>query len=147
MKRVGYPPRPEHDDSPAEYAHWLKVTAAMKNRIFAKLQQTNIYHARRGRRPQATPSRRARSAPTLWSGYAAFSGAKSYGSSSFYSVSSDVVVSVARQAFNACTGGWDYGASWVGLDGWNSDDVLHDGCRVRCILLRRHHGHLLFRVV
>jgi Peptidase A4 family len=123
----GYPPRPEQDASPAEYAHWLKVTATMKNRIFPKLQQTNIYHGPARATAAGNSIEESTLSSYLWSGYAAFSGAKSYGSSSFYSVSSDVVVPVARQAFNACTGEWDYGASWVGLDGWNSDDVLQDG--------------------
>ena len=34
---------------------------------------------------------------------------------------------VAEQAFGACTGGWDYGSAWNGIDGWGSPDVLQAG--------------------
>jgi hypothetical protein len=63
-----------------------------------------------------------------WSGSAAFGGATSYNSStSFYYVISDYVVPMAQQAYGACTGGWDYESSWVGIDGYNSNDVLQAG--------------------
>ena len=62
-----------------------------------------------------------------WSGYADFSGATSFGSSSYYYLVNKFTVPVAEQAFNACTGGWDYGSAWNGIDGWGSPDVLQAG--------------------
>jgi hypothetical protein len=123
----GFPPRPDQTSSPSDYAHWVRVTAALKTRIVPQLEQTTIYHGPIRLAPQAETIDESTLNSYQWSGYATFSGAKSYGSSSFYSVWSDMVVPVAEQAFNACSGQWDYGSSWVGIDGWGSSDVLQGG--------------------
>jgi hypothetical protein len=123
----GFPPRPDQGSSPEEYASWAKAMLASKTRIIPNLVQTNIFHGP----ARATGKSASTDEKTLdfynWSGYVAVGSAKSYGSSSFYYVESDYVVPVARQAFNACTGGWDYGSSWVGIDGYQSNDVLQAG--------------------
>jgi hypothetical protein len=102
---------------------------ASKTRIVPHLEQTSIFHG-----PAALPKRaNAASGETEsansynWSGYVSLSGATKYGKTSYYYLISDFVVPVARQAFGACTGSWDYGSTWVGIDGWASSDVLQAG--------------------
>ena len=118
----GFPPRP--DDNSGDYASWARAMAASQQRIAPVLQQTNIYHGPARRSPSLDVN-------TLgsynWSGYLKLGSAKSYGKSSWNFVYSDVTVPTARQANGKCTGSADYASSWVGIDGWNSDDVLQDG--------------------
>lgn len=136
----GFPPRPNQNTEPKAYATWVKAMTAPAKRIVPTLEQTAIYHGpRREAKPAsaaavsnlATLSNASAASNTAyssnWSGYVDFSGATSYGSSSFYYVVSDFVVPVARQAFGACTGGWDWGSTWNGIDGWGSGDVLQAG--------------------
>src|SRR5215469_5044499 len=136
----GFPPRPNQNTEPKAYATWAKAMKASKVRIVPKLEQTQVFHGPVQHTKQANPTAveySAASAPTgkasnvsysyNWSGYVDFSGATSYGSSSFYYLVNDFVVPVAEQAFGACTGGWDYGSAWNGIDGWGSPDVLQAG--------------------
>lgn len=134
----GFPPRPAQSTQPKAYATWVKAMKASKVRMVPKLQQTNIFHGPLKPAKIANPTA-VESNPLLsmqasntsyssnWSGYVDFSGATSYGSSSFYYLVNDYVVPVAKQAFGACTGGWDYGSAWNGIDGWGSADVLQAG--------------------
>lgn len=123
----GFPPRPDQASSPDDYASWAKAMLASKTRIIPNLVQTNIFHGPARLKAESESSEENAVESYNWSGYAALSGAKSYGSSSFYYVEADYVVPVARQAFGACTGSWDYGSSWVGIDGYGSNDVLQAG--------------------
>lgn len=123
----GFPPRPDQASSPDEYATWAKAMLASKTRIVPNLVQTNIFHGPARLRAESASSEENTLEFYNWSGYIGLSGAKSYGSSSFYYVETDYVVPVARQAFGACTGSWDYGSSWVGIDGYQSNDVLQAG--------------------
>jgi hypothetical protein len=107
-------------------------------RVVPTLVQTSIFHGPVKQGKVANPTA-VESNPLLstqasntaysynWSGYVDFSGATSYGSSSYYFLVNDFVVPVAEQAFGACTGGWDYGSAWNGIDGWGSPDVLQAG--------------------
>lgn len=133
----GFPPRP-NQSQPKAYATWVKAMMASKVRLVPKLEQTAIFHGPVKPAKAANPTA-VESSPLLsmqasntsysynWSGYVDFSGASSYGSSSFYYLVNDYVVPVAEQAFGACTGGWDYGSAWNGIDGWGSADVLQAG--------------------
>jgi hypothetical protein len=111
---------------------------ASKVRVAPNLQQTSVFHGPVKPGKIANPTA-VESNPLLatqasntnyssnWSGYVDFSGATSYGSSSFYYLVNHYVVPVAEQAFGACTGGWDWGSAWNGIDGWGSPDVLQAG--------------------
>jgi len=133
----GFPPRPSQSQTKA-YASWVKAMKASKVRVAPKLEQTAIFHGPVKPGKAANPTAVERS-PLLatqpsnvsysnnWSGYVDFSGATSYGSSSYYFIENDFVVPIAQQAFGACTGGWDYGSAWNGIDGWGSPDVLQAG--------------------
>src|ERR1700751_2914875 len=134
----GFPPRPNQSAQPKAYATWFIGMKASKVRATPKLEQTAIYHGPARPGPAANPMAVANhpllatqpsntSYSSNWSGYVDFSGATSYGSSSFYYLVNDYVVPVAEQAFGACTGGWDYGSAWNGIDGWGSPDVLQAG--------------------
>jgi hypothetical protein len=135
----GFPPRPNQTNEPKAYATWAKAMKASKTRIIPKLEQTTVFHgpAKPGKASNPTAVESSLSAPTgkvsnlsysyNWSGYVDFSGASSYGSSSYYYLVNHMVVPVAQQAFGACTGGWDWGSEWNGIDGWGSNDVLQAG--------------------
>jgi hypothetical protein len=118
----GFPPRPS--DASGDYPSWAKAMAASKERVIPILEPTNIYHG-----PSQTVSSKVANTQYSynWSGYVQLGSAKSYGKSSYSYVYSDVTVPTAKQANGKCTGGWDYASAWVGIDGWNSNDVLQDG--------------------
>jgi hypothetical protein len=134
----GFPPRPDQAGQPKAYATWVRAMKASKVRVAPNLEQTSIFHGPVKPGKVANPTA-VESNPLLstqasntsysynWSGYVDFSGATSYGSSSFYYLVNDYVVPVAEQAFGACTGGWDWGSAWNGIDGWGSPDVLQAG--------------------
>ena len=133
----GFPPRPNQNTEPKAYATWVKAMKASKTRVVPQLEMTSIYHGPRRDAKPANPTAveslangaglKNTSYSYNWSGYVDLSGATSYGTSSFYYVVSDFVVPVAEQAFGACTGGWDWGSTWNGIDGWGSGDVLQAG--------------------
>ena len=134
----GFPPRPNQTTDAKAYASWAKAMKASKTRIVPTLEQTSIFHgpAKPGKAANPTavegnaaPSGNASNVSYSynWSGYVDFSGASSYGSSSYYYLVNDFVVPVAEQAFGVCNGGWDWGSEWNGIDGWGSNDVLQAG--------------------
>ena len=134
----GFPPRPNQTTEPKAYATWVKAMKASKVRVAPGLEQTEVFHGPvkpgKAANPTAVESNpllssqaRNTSYSYNWSGYVDFSGASSYGSSSFYYLVNHYVVPVAEQAFGACTGGWDWGSAWNGIDGWGSADVLQAG--------------------
>ena len=135
----GFPPRPDQNATPKAYDTWVKAMQHSKVRIVPNLEQTTIFHGpAKQAKAVAVPAavNRASAAPGKasntgysynWSGYVDLSGAISYGSSSYYVVQNEYVVPVAEQAFGACTGGWDWGSAWNGIDGWKSPDVLQAG--------------------
>jgi hypothetical protein len=126
----GFPPRPDQTVDAAGYASWAKAMTASKSRIVPQLVQTSIAHgpARLPQNTNASDTETDSSKTSYnWSGYVSTTNAKSYGKSSFYYLISDYTVPFASQAFGACTGSWDYGSSWVGIDGWNTSDVLQAG--------------------
>jgi hypothetical protein len=125
LANYGFPPRPDVNAHPKAYARWSKALTASKTRIVPRLEMTNVYHGPMRAGTQLTENTGTSS---NWSGAVVFSGATSYNTSTtFYYVYADYVVPVAGQAFGACTGGWDYSASWVGIDGYGSSDVLQAG--------------------
>jgi hypothetical protein len=132
----GFPPKPNQNAEPKAYATWAKAMEHSKTRIIPTLQETSIFHgpskqAKAGAlNPTAlekNPALASNSNSYNWSGYVDFSGATSYGAKSFYYLVNHFTVPVAEQAFGACTGGWDWGSAWNGIDGWGSSDVLQAG--------------------
>ena len=134
----GFPPRPNQGTEPKAYATWAKAMSHSKSRVVPTLEQTTIFHGPAQQTKNANPTA-VESNATLslqpsntlyssnWSGYVDFSGATSYGSTSYYYLVNDMVVPIAQQAPGTCTGGWDWGSEWNGIDGWGSSDVLQAG--------------------
>jgi len=135
----GFPPRPNQNTEPKAYEHWAKAMKASKTRLMPKLEQTTIFHgpAKLAKAATSTAVESRLSGPTgtvkndatssNWSGYVDFSGATSYGSSSYYFIVNDMVVPYAEHPIGTCSGGWFWGSEWNGIDGWNSNDVLQAG--------------------
>jgi Peptidase A4 family len=132
----GFPPRPNEATEPKAYATWARAMKASQIRVVPQLEQTSILHGPVKKGKLANPTA-VESIPVLkgqptntdysynWSGYVDFSGARSFGSSSYYFTVADFVVPVAQQA--GCDNKWDWGSAWTGIDGDGSDDVLQAG--------------------
>lgn len=118
----GFPPRP--NDNSGDYKSWARAMAASQERIVPVLQPTHIFHGPAQKGPSAVANTFS---SYNWSGYVKLGAAKSYGKPSYSFVYSDATVPTAKQANGKCTGGWDYASAWVGIDGYNSNDVLQDG--------------------
>jgi len=118
----GFPPRPDPAAAPDAYAEWLRVVSRGLNRAQPHLSQTKLKHA-----PAVVANSMAATtsfASYNWSGIAKTKGVGP-NSPPFSSVTAEYVV---PRAVNApCDGGTDYTSAWVGLDGWNSNDVLQAG--------------------
>jgi len=122
----GFPPRPDASLEPKAYATWSRAMMASKTKVTPVLEQTNIFHG--PKRPAPGKASQSTGTSYNWSGIVDFSGATYYNNTStFYYIISEYVVPVARQAFGACTGTWDYSSSWVGIDGDGTSDVLQAG--------------------
>ncbi len=120
----GFPPRPDPLRNPTAYARWSAAVGSAPERLVPQLQQTTIRHGPNipGRLLQATT---AATTSSNWSGYASTVAAVSFTKKSFASVAADFVVPavVAR----SCNAAWEFSSSWVGIDGYDSDDVLQAG--------------------
>jgi hypothetical protein len=124
LATYGFPPRPDRKASPGAYAAWAKAMQAAKERVFPVLELTNHFN---GPHVAAGPIRENTGYSYNWSAVVDTTTAHSYGPTSFTSVEGYWVIPIAQQAFGACTGGWDYESSWVGIDGYGSNDVLQAG--------------------
>jgi len=121
------PPRPDELKHPAEYSKWKRAMSLKTTRIFGDLKQTGRYHGPATltgvNRDQSQRNTTYNSGN--WSGFVNLNSLKSYNSkTSFYYIISDFVI---PQVTNPTCSGWDYAAEWVGIDGFNSGDVLQAG--------------------
>ena len=124
LATYGFPPRPDKNGSSGAYAAWERAMKASKERVFPVLELTSHFN---GPNVGVGKTGNGTAKSYNWSGVVSTTNATSYGSNSFYWAYSEYVIPVAVQAFGACTGGWDYSSSWVGIDGYNSNDVLQAG--------------------
>jgi len=133
LDQYGYPPRPDAQSEPDQYAHWKKLVSVPRT-ASTKLQQTTInngpaIHVVEG----GTLQDGATSVKSYnWSGYAvtAKSGKNGAFTKNKSAIYAEWVVPVAQQAFGVCNGGYDYSSQWIGFDGFNSSDVLQAGTEV-----------------
>ena len=121
LDAAGLPPRPDAQLQQKAFASWKRAVTAKTTRVMPTLVQTEIKH---GPHKAAADSN---GTSTNWSGYVLLNSQTSRTTASFYYLIADYVVPVAEQAFGSCTGGWDWSSSWVGIDGYNSNDVLQAG--------------------
>jgi hypothetical protein len=124
LATYGFPPRPDQKVSASAYATWERAMKASNQRVFPVLELTNHFN---GSNASAGKITNSTGYSYNWSGMVDTTTATSYGPTSFNNVFAVYVVPIAQQAFGACTGGWDYSSSWVGIDGWSSGDVLQAG--------------------
>jgi hypothetical protein len=123
LAAYGYPPRPARVRS-RDYDTWTRAVHAERRRIVPTLRQTDLAA---GRVLQARPGLRAGSATSKnWSAALIANNASHYGTGSFQTVAAWFNVPAANQAVGTCYG-WDRLATWVGLDGWTSNDVFQAG--------------------
>jgi hypothetical protein len=126
LDSYGFPPRPDATTDPKVYAAWVRAVASQVQRIVPQLEETNIYHGPAlGVQPTGTePSNPTAVESSNWSGYAVVNANKPF---TVEAIQAEYLVPVAQQAFGTCSSSYDYGSAWVGIDGYNSDDVLQDG--------------------
>ncbi len=123
LRANGFPPRPDRRAAPRAFERWRRAVTSGARRVLPTLIQTGLLH--RPKIPRG--SKNGIDYSSNWSGYALLNGAAAYGSASFYFVMGDFVVPRGEQAFGACTGSWELSATWVGIDGYNSNDVPQAG--------------------
>lgn len=122
LATYGFPPRPDATRNAVAYAHWAQALGAHPRRLSPQLRMTGIFHG-----PIAAPSHNVANAATStnWSGYAVTTSASTWSSGSLSSVAADLVVPAVTA--RSCNGTWQYASSWVGIDGYASNDVLQAG--------------------
>jgi hypothetical protein len=119
------PPAPDPRISPHEFGVWKRAMSAPQHRETPTVEETGLFHGplqRFGER-HSIAAHSVASQSTNWSG----SAVTDPGFSTTTAIVGEFVVPTAHQAFGACTGGWDYSAHWVGIDGDGSNDVLQAG--------------------
>jgi Peptidase A4 family len=142
LAMFGFPPRPDAESAPGAYGSWRRAMLAAKDHVVPQLEITNIVHHRN--LPISDGTEAGTDTSVNWSGVVDLGGASTYNhSTSFRSIFATWVVPVARQAFGACTEGTDYSFSWVGIDGYNSNDVLQAGSEsdALCNILQRESSY------
>jgi hypothetical protein len=124
----GFPPRPDKNKAPGNYALWKMVMSKPMIRIVPELTATNLRNERaKIVGPTTRTSGGIVGARTLnWSGYVITDKSNGFTAPNTY-VYGSFFVPVAQQAFGACTGNWDYLSAWVGIDGYTSSDVFQAG--------------------
>jgi Peptidase A4 family len=132
LATYGFPPRPNQQDDPAEYARWAKAMAAAKIRWNGELKQTGLYSgpARAAKPAGAAATTSATTAAYYynWSGFINTNSLTAYNpNTSFSIIYSEFNVPTVSQAVNACDGGWDWEVSWNGIDGSKNGNALLQG--------------------
>jgi len=125
----GFPPRPDINTAPDAYNFWRKVVSLPVKRVQTTFQQTTIDNGpiqilSEGRKVPGTAATGTSS--SNWSGYADVVSTNPFKTKNT-TIYGTFVVPVAQQAFGACTGSWDYSSQWIGIDGYNSNDVFQAG--------------------
>lgn len=125
----GYPPRPDPQVSPGAYAIWMNVVSIPATRIVPKLRATSVSNGPAQIISRGTPASSDTDTGVTsknWSSYTIedlknkFLTPKSY-------IYGSLIVPTAQQAFGRCSSTWVHSFEWVGIDGWNSTDVLQAG--------------------
>jgi hypothetical protein len=121
------PPRPDAALHPVEFGKWKRAMLAMKTRASGDLVQTNRSHGPAGLTAAHRDATQRNTVynSTNWSGFANLNSLTSYNTSySFYYIFSDFVIPAVTAPSSS---GSYYAAEWVGIDGFNSGDVLQAG--------------------
>jgi Peptidase A4 family len=123
LATYGFPPRPSATNASVAYTHWANAVGAHPQRLSPQLQLTDVFHGPNANRLSGHVANAATS--TNWSGYAVTTSASAWSSASVSSVAGDQVVPAVTA--RTCNSTWEYSSTWVGIDGFASDDVLQAG--------------------
>jgi len=133
LAAYGFPPRPNKETDPQNYAHWTRAMAAAKIRWNGKLRDmgASSMSAQPAHAP-ATPDAGSATPGTTyyynWSGIANTNKLTTWNkNNSFYYVISSFNVPAVQPPFDTCDGGYDWEVSWNGIDGFSNGDVLQGG--------------------
>jgi hypothetical protein len=128
LRTYGFPPRPNPFHDRRAYAGWARMVRAARIRVAPVLTRTNVRHMK------MVPAGFDKAHGSLlyatnWSGDAVTNGATGFGNGSFYTLWGEFNIPIAEQAFGVCTGGTEYSATWIGMDGFDaaSKDVVQAG--------------------
>jgi hypothetical protein len=121
LEAAGLPPRPGGPIQHGALAGWERAVTSNARHVMPDLSPGKVKHGPYQPLPSGFDSN------YNWSGYEVGNAVTSYSAASFYALVANYVVPVAVQAYGTCTGGWDYSATWVGIDGYGSSDVLAAG--------------------
>jgi hypothetical protein len=127
LRQYVVPPPPDPQLAPDAYRRWLQAVVGAHRHSSATLTQTNIAnHPAKilGSSVLQPNVKNIAVTSSNWSGTAIFDPARPFQREA---IQGEFVVPVARQAYGACTGDWVYSTQWVGMDGYNSNDVLQAG--------------------
>ncbi|HEX4005076.1 MAG TPA: G1 family glutamic endopeptidase [Acidobacteriaceae bacterium] len=126
LQSWGYSPRPEATEGLDAQIRWLEeVSPKLKRSVPDLVPRPGVYNRRiqrlkvNGKLANATAATSAN-----WSGYGLTAGT---GQQPFNKVIGRWTVPTVKQAPGTCSGGWDYSSEWVGIDGFNNDDLLQAG--------------------
>jgi hypothetical protein len=128
LDAYGYPPRPDPNAAPDAYAIWVKSVSIPATRIVPRLRATSLSSGPVQITSIAQGSRSIASGATSnnWSSYTIVDSANVFVTPKSY-IYGSFIVPTAQQAFGTCSSTWDHSFEWVGIDGWNSSDVLQAG--------------------
>jgi hypothetical protein len=131
LKRYGLPLRPDALRAPAAYVAWTHIVGSAKHFVTPFLRQKEIRHLPLKRVNKAAVPTANRNLPYVysnnWSGIADAANFSSFGANSVDVLYGEWVVPIAQQAFGTCNGRTDYSAIWMGIDGYNNNDVFQGG--------------------
>lgn len=141
LGRYGLPQRPNQQADPDGFARWSRGMQALKYRAAARVKarpqySKNLMPARQQPRASEISGKPTQFLSLNWSGVANTNQLTSWDSKkSFDKVESVWIVPLAQPPFRACTYGITgaqgspafYEASWNGIDGFSSGDVLQGG--------------------
>jgi hypothetical protein len=119
LRTYGFPARPNPFHAPRAYAAWSRMVGAARIRITPVLQRTAVRHRPMmlAPRPAGAPLSSHTSYSTNWSGEVLTGPATSFGPNSFYALWGEFNIPVGEQQYGVCTGGTEYSATWIGMDG------------------------------
>jgi len=130
LATYGFPPRPNRETEPKNFATWAKAMAAAKTRWNGELKNTGLY-SRPGQAAPAPAAAAASAGPSAtyyynWSGFVNTNTVTKYNTkTSFYYVVSEFNVPAVKPP--SCDGGWDWEVSWNGIDGNQDQNALLQG--------------------
>ena len=120
----GYAPRPAPSEGPETLNRWMDSVGPAMHRVIPQLApRPGAYNLPvRGLQITGRGVNSTAATSANWSGYALANGTQP-----FYQVTGRWTVPPVQQAPKTCSGGWDYSSQWVGIDGFNNQDLLQAG--------------------